>query len=683
MSLLLINQLKNNDKLLQLANYGNHKYFTYLSKEIIIDFVNDEILYKQGDIVSNEDNTIIGFMLGEVYDIEDKKYDLKSKGHVFKTDLDTEYILHMYEQYGEDELKKLNGKFIVCIYDATKKETLIINDRYGYYTYFYSKNEDKYTFCNDANILLDYVKKRELNKEAVNEMFNFGHLLDNKTLFKDINKLEPASIVRIKNNEVSFEKYWRWNDIEKNKEINYDQAVEKLGLLWIKAIKKVISKHDKFILPLSGGLDSRAILAAIDFLGLNYKIEKAITMGQENCWDYLIAKKVCKIANIAHELVEINEETWKEGVDSTIINSMGAISCYCGFSKRHLNNITRYPILNGLAGDLVLGGSFLSKKLIEDKEKYEKYCYDKLKSNGLKNAEIINGLQKVYIKINDFDYKNASLDYYFLNNSRVRNFTVTGGVLCGINYNDLIPFFENDLINFVYSLPDKWRLDAKLYKDMLIKFFPKFYMDIPWQRNGKPIKINGIYNFSLNKIKFKKYHKKYIKIQKSDKLIVLFGASNYGKKVVSLMKIKYKNIVFCDNDINKWDTFIEKYKIISPSQLLKMKDKNYYIFISSMYYKSIAQQLDNMNINNYSYVDFYYNTEKLFLKNFVNFNEWIRKSNIRQDIYSFLLENEESEFFNKHEIRKVLELHMNKNVNGWNDILIIYTFMKFKKLYFK
>ncbi|MEW9093561.1 MAG: hypothetical protein AB2417_00645 [Clostridiaceae bacterium] len=681
MSLLLVNQLKNNDKLFHLANYGKHKYITYLGEEITIDFVNDEVLFKQNNVVSNEDDTLIGFMLGEIYDIEDREHDLKCKEHVFKTDLDIEYVLHLYEEYGEDELKRFNGKFIICIYDKVKEETIIVNDRYGYYTYFYSINKGKYTFCNDPNILLDYIQKRELNKEAVNEFFNFGYLLDNKTLLKNINKLEPASMVKVKNDEVSFEKYWRWNDIEKNRHITYEQAVEKLGLLWIKAVKKIIDKHEKFILPLSGGLDSRAILAAIDFLGLNYKIKKAVTMGQENCWDYLIAKEICKIANIEHELIKINEETWLESVNNTVINSLGAVSCYCGFSKAHLKDVTIYPILNGLAGDLVLGGSFLSKNLIEGEERYNEYYYRKLKSSGLKNTEIIKGLETVNIKCEDFD--NSSFDYYFLNNSRVRNFTVTGTLLFGMNYNDLIPFFENTLINFVYSLPDEWRLDAKLYKDMLTKFFPKFYMDIPWQRNGVPIKRKGIYNFSLKKINFKKYHKNYINIQKSDKLIVLFGASNHGKKVLSLVKIKYKNIIFCDNDSNKWGGFIEKYKIISPSQLLEIKNKNYYIFISSMYFKSIAQQLEDMNINNYSYIAFNYNREKLFSRNFINFDEWIKKEDIKRNIYSLLLKNEmgESEFFNKHEIKKVLDLHMNRNIKSWNDILIVYTFMKFLSIF--
>lgn len=500
-----------------------------------------------------------------------------------------------------------------------------MNDRYGYYTYFYSVNKGKYTFCNDPNILLDYIEKRELNRQAVNEFLNFGYLLDNKTLFKDINKLEPASVVKVKNDEVSFVKYWNYTDIKKNNSIKYEEAVENLGILWIKSVQKILNKHETFILPLSGGLDSRAILAAADFLGLNKKIKKAFTMGQENCWDYLIAKQVCKVANIEHELVKVNGQTWLEAVDDTVRNSIGAVSCYCGFSKKHLKSITRYPILNGLAGDLVLGGSFLSKDLIEGKEKYSEYCYKKLKSSGLKNTEIMEELQKVHVKCDNFNSNKGSFDYYFLNNSRVRNFTVTGGLIFGTNYNDLIPFFDNKLIEFVYSLPDKWRVNSKLYKDMLIKFFPKFYMDIPWQQNGKAIKEMGIHDFLFKKIRFKKYHKNLVKIKKSSKLIILFGASNYGRKVLSLVKIKYKNIVFCDNDVNKHGRYIEKYKIISPSELLQIKDKNYYIFISSTYKNAISRQLERLKINNYIYIDLYYNREKLYSKNFINFDEWIKK----------------------------------------------------------
>ncbi|MCY6959570.1 asparagine synthetase B family protein [Clostridium brassicae] len=681
MSLLLVNQLKNNNKLFELANYGKHKYLTCLAKEINIGFINDEVLFKQDDIVSNESDTLIGFMLGEIYDTEDKKYDLKSKGHIFKSNLDIEYVMHLYEEYGEDELKRFNGKFIICIYDKVKKETIIVNDRYGYYTYFYSVNKGKYTFCNDPNVLLYYIEKRELNQEAVNEFFNFGYLLDNKTLFKNINKLEPASIVKLKNNEVLFDKYWEWTDIKKTIDITYEQAVEKLGLLWIKSIKKIMNKHEKFILPLSGGLDSRAILAAIDFLGFNNKIEKAVTIGQENCWDYLIAKKVCEISNIKHELLHINEKIWLQVVNETIVNSIGGIYCACGIIEKSIGrDICRYPILNGLAGDLVLGGSFLSEKVLSSKVKYNEYCYKCLKSSGLSNINVIKKLNNINLQIDDVDFIKGSIDYYFLNNSRVKNFTVTGALTHGTNYNDIIPFFDNDLIEFIYSLPDKWKLDSQLYKNMLIKFFPKFYLDIPWQKTGKSIKKIGIYTFNLKKIKIKKYNEKLVKMQKSNKSIVLFGASNYGKKSLLLLKLKYKNIVFCDNDSSKWGKYLEGYKIISPKELLKYKSD--FIFITSMYYKEISIQLETFNIYNYRYFSVANNKKFLYSSNFIHFSDWIKKDNIRKEIYNTLLDNDCSGFYNTYEIKKLLDNHMNRNVDSWIDILILYTFKKFYQIYF-
>lgn len=109
-------------------------------------------------------------------------------------------------EFGVDELKKLNGKFIICIHDKNKNETIIINDRYGHFTCYYCFENSMYTFCNEPNTLLNYILNPKLDEISVKQIFNYGYMLDDRTLISNIRKIDPASIIKIKKGNVVFEK---------------------------------------------------------------------------------------------------------------------------------------------------------------------------------------------------------------------------------------------------------------------------------------------------------------------------------------------------------------------------------------------------------------------------------------------------------------------------------------------
>lgn len=104
-------------------------------------------------------------------------------------------------------------------------------------------------------------------------------------MLKGINLLGGASIAHLKNDDLIIKRYWDWSHLQKGYTKSFEEAVTELGELWLETIKKILNKHPKFILQLSGGLDSRAILAAVDYLGAIDKIESAYTFGQKRCRD--------------------------------------------------------------------------------------------------------------------------------------------------------------------------------------------------------------------------------------------------------------------------------------------------------------------------------------------------------------------------------------------------------------
>ena len=153
MSLLYISQEKMENKDLQrYALENNYQYFFKEFNDLTVQYANDRVLAEYESVTTNEDGTVYGFMLGEIYDIEEKRAELKVK-HRFISDSDIEYLIHLYEEYGIEALEDLNGRFVVFLVNTALNEYILITDRYGSYRYFYALNKEKYVFATILYIL--------------------------------------------------------------------------------------------------------------------------------------------------------------------------------------------------------------------------------------------------------------------------------------------------------------------------------------------------------------------------------------------------------------------------------------------------------------------------------------------------------------------------------------------------
>jgi asparagine synthase (glutamine-hydrolysing) len=156
---------------------------------------------------------------------------------------------------------------------------------------------------------------------------------------------------------------------------------------------------------------------------------------------------------------------WKTDASSNLLHMHGIE--FLSYYKQYANYL-----FNGFAGDLVLGGSYLRKAFL-DKE----ICPSIIQEN--------TGTKKTIDPNNEW-YKISKIDPYFINN-RVRRFTNTGLIILRSTVEVLIPFFDNALIEFVYSFPDALRYKSHIYKKMLLIAYPEYYKGLPWQKTGYPI----------------------------------------------------------------------------------------------------------------------------------------------------------------------------------------------------
>jgi len=143
--------------------------------------------------ISNETGTATIIFNGEVYNFRGLRQDLLKKGHQFKTNSDTEVILHLYEEYGESCVEHLRGMFAFAIWDETKKQCFLARDRVGKKPIFYALVHDCFVFASELKALLVVPGvSRDIDYEALNYFLSFQYIPAPHTIYKSVKKLEPA-----------------------------------------------------------------------------------------------------------------------------------------------------------------------------------------------------------------------------------------------------------------------------------------------------------------------------------------------------------------------------------------------------------------------------------------------------------------------------------------------------------
>ncbi|MCB0171421.1 MAG: hypothetical protein KDJ52_14305 [Anaerolineae bacterium] len=400
---------------------------------------------------------------------------------------DPAILLSLFRQ-GNDfsSLKKIDGVYSAVIYDSTQQKIYLISDRYGLRPLCWTVCQGSLAWSSEVKAMLVLPSfEPKIDPLAVDQFFSIGQLLENRTWFDDVTLLSSGSILTWDLRESSYviENYWSWSDIKALPgQVNETEAAEELGRLFMNAVKRRCHSNERIGLMLSGGLDSRAILAAIPEQQNHIH---TITFGEAGCDDIRFAAMAAAIKSTNHHTYDLHIDNWldlrPEGVWLTDghLNLLHMHGLKPAIAARGLYDIN----LHSLAGDLIFGGSYLVPAFL--------------------NARPIDVVDKIYNKIRSntclfpqdslFEYvrqvvsQYSFTDAFFLQN-RVRRFTLNGPIMSeAVSFFDRKPTYDNDLLEFCYSLPDDLRYQSRLYNKMLLKFFPDYFEKIPWQKTGVPI----------------------------------------------------------------------------------------------------------------------------------------------------------------------------------------------------
>ncbi|MBN1268844.1 MAG: hypothetical protein JXB04_04595 [Kiritimatiellae bacterium] len=388
--------------------------------------------------------------------------------------------LALYEKAGWDFLGAADGLFNIALYDATAHRLTLANDRYGLRPLFWARTAAGFAYAGEVKALLKFPElKVEIDRRAVDEWFTFGYLLGNRTWIRNIEMLPPASIWEISKEGVQTRRYWSWNDVKPRADRSREQElVEELGSLWMRAVKRRASDDQRLGQGLSGGLDSRAILAALPPTRRPYH---AYTVGEKDCADIQIARQAAQLKDVQHHVLELSPDNWLASRSEAVwqTDGMGRVldlHVAAALGRMH----ERLDVdLSGYLGDATAGGGYLGP---DDPGRFFRQKMLTRSPWGLASdpaCEYLRALQKE---------DGTSLECLLIE-QRGRRFINTGPVACSGHVDVRMPFFDRDFLDCVMGLPAGLRRGSYIYNRMLLHLFPEFYERIPWQCTGQPIRV--------------------------------------------------------------------------------------------------------------------------------------------------------------------------------------------------
>ncbi|MBE9528374.1 MAG: asparagine synthase (glutamine-hydrolyzing) [Proteobacteria bacterium] len=211
--------------------------------------------------IHNEDKSVYIVFNGETYNYNELRDDLIKKGHRFYTSTDTEAIVHLYEEYGEECVKYLRGMFAFAIWDKEKQLLFIARDRLGIKPLHYYDDGERFIFGSEIKSILQAPDvPRQMQPSALVKYLPFGYIPDPETIFKGICKLPPGHSLIYRRGKTQIKQYW--NVEYKQEKVQKEEFyIERLLEIMSEAVKMRLISEVPLGAFLSGGVDSSMVVA--------------------------------------------------------------------------------------------------------------------------------------------------------------------------------------------------------------------------------------------------------------------------------------------------------------------------------------------------------------------------------------------------------------------------------------
>src|SRR6202171_6780689 len=218
--------------------------------------------------MSDAEETVWVILNGEIYNFKELRAELEKRGHRFRTNSDTEVIIHGYKEWGSEVLNHLNGMFGIAIWDVNKKRLVVARDAMGIKLIYYRIANGELTFGSEIRaILAAEDSKPGVDPVALNLFLRFRYTPSPLTIFDGIRKLAPGTMLIIEDGQYREERWYNYTPIPFSSPKEDKEATHELLALYRAAVRRHLLSDVPVGILLSGGLDSGLLLALMNEQG--------------------------------------------------------------------------------------------------------------------------------------------------------------------------------------------------------------------------------------------------------------------------------------------------------------------------------------------------------------------------------------------------------------------------------
>ena len=455
------------------------------------------------------------FLDGYVLNRKEVIAELSGHGVECRNELCDEMLVGLsYDCLGREAVELLRGVFNICIVDKLEARVTLINCRHGARHIYYALSEELLAFATEPRaIAVLGSSMHNLNRRALCDMFNFGYIGGCGTLFEHIQMLEHATILDVGSDKSSQQKYWDYNFQNKDSEKSFDEYVSE-GISSIdRAVERYLGRFERFGIPLSGGLDSRAILA--------FASQRTESLDVYHCsWfskEEQIAKRLSDTCNAAWHVYDPLEFDYefilKRGFDLSDGATHAHQSWFLPVAQDICASGNVEILLDGYLMDVFLGDTFLvlgpQEKCSVDHvrriiNRIWRRC-DPLFARKILLPKFYSEYEEANVesideelrKIDESSISNVIHRFSLANRSNRYSVALPNLQRQFVEYG--FPGLDYDLTDFCLRVPPMHKKGAALYREILHRKFPEVAA-VPWAKTGKPLTVGkNFFDLALEK----------------------------------------------------------------------------------------------------------------------------------------------------------------------------------------
>jgi asparagine synthase (glutamine-hydrolysing) len=400
-------------------------------------------------------------------------------------------IKALYQSHGKDFAAQLRGSFCAVILDERQKQIVLINDYLGSYPLYWYRGPKQFVFAGELKAISRYPGATfRMNPAAAADYLNFGFLFGNKTLASNVQLLPPSSTLTYfwEDGKCNLESYASIKEAFQPWQGSQAHYMEELCQSFNRAVTRCVSGDNKYLVSLSGGLDSRAILSAIDH---NEPSIVTYTLGVRGCADEVIAKELSEIAKAPNQFLAMDNRYLVDGVN----NIRHMVTLTDGMYLTHgltemlalgfLEQSDFSVLLRGHGGELAKASLawplHTDERIYEmqSKEEFVSYMLDRVNyiSRGVSLHELFTdewwsemkdqARQALEESIADVSLSPPDLCSYLYLTEHHRRFTIASLELFR-NYIEVrMPFVDEDFLRVLFRSPFQWRDKTDIHRAII------------------------------------------------------------------------------------------------------------------------------------------------------------------------------------------------------------------------